>query len=104
MEKTLSKPEIETVTLQLIMAGPYKECGSCRIYTITKTGEEMVIRRLAGTKEVETLTELEDAVNSPKVEQIYIGKYASVTSKGLKSVLSRTSLTKNIFCAFDFKE
>lgn len=104
MEKKLSKQELETITLQMILTAPYKECAGCRIYPITKTGEELVIRHLAGTKEVETLTELEDAVNSPSVKQVYIGKYAAITSKSLKNVLSRTSLTKNIFCAFDFKE
>lgn len=104
MENLINKDEIESIVLQSVLAGAYKEFGGCRIYLINKTGEEVVIKNLCGTREVETLSELENAVNTPEVSQIYIGKYASITAKGLKNVLSRASLTKNIFCAFEIKE
>lgn len=104
MEKLINKNEIESIMLQTIMARPYQELEGYRVYALKAKGEEEVIKNMRGTKEVETLTELENAVNSPEVAQVYIGRYASVTSKGMKSVLSRTSLTKEIFCAFDIKD
>lgn len=104
MEKFMNKNEIESVILQTVLARPYQEFEGCRIYPLLAKGEEEVIRNLKGTREVETLAGLEAAVNAPEVAQIYIGKYASITSKGMKNVLSRTSLTKEIFCAFTVKE
>ncbi len=87
-----------------MLARPYQEFEGCRVYPLQAKGEEEVIKNLKGTKEVETLAELEDAVNAPDVAQVYVGKYASITSKGMKNVLSRTALTKEIFCAFTVKE
>ena len=100
----MNKDEIESIILQTILARPYKEFEGCRVYPLQAAGEEEVIKKLKDTKEVETLAELEDAVNAPDVAQVYIGKYASVTSKGMKNVLSRTSLSKKIFCAFAVKD
>ncbi len=99
----MNKNEIESIILQTVMARPYQEVEGCRVYPLEAAGEEEVIKKLKGTREVETLTELETAINAPDVAQVYIGKYASITSKGLKNVLSRTSLTKEIFCAFSVK-
>ncbi|MCM1324585.1 MAG: hypothetical protein NC218_10725 [Acetobacter sp.] len=103
MVKCLNKNEIETIILQTVLARPYAEFDGCRVYPLNASGEEQVIKNLAGTKEVTTLMELEEAINTPDVAQVYISKYAAITAKGLKSVLSRTSLTKEIFCAFEIK-
>lgn len=103
-EKKYNKDQIETIVLQTIMARPYKDFGGNRVYPVKAAGEEAVIKGLNGTKEITSLFELEQAVNEPDVSNIYIAKNASVTSKGLKSVLERSSLTKDIFCAFDVKE
>lgn len=104
MESKMTRDEIERIVLQTIMARPYKEFDGCRVYHLKAAGEEEVIKGLKGTQTVDSLTELEAAVNSPEVMQIHIGKFASITSKGLKQVLSRTSLTKEIFCAFPIKD
>ena len=103
-EKLYNKDQIETIVLQTIMARPYKGFGGSRIYSVNAEGEEAVIKGLAGTKEITSLFELEQAVNEPNVSNIFIAKNASVTSKGLKSVVERSSLTKDIFCAFDVKD
>ncbi len=103
-EKRYNKDQIETIVLQTIMARPYKDFGGNRVYPINAIGEEAVIKGLEGTKEITSLYELEQAVNEPEVNNIYIAKNASVTSKGLKSVLERSSLTKDIFCAFEVKD
>ena len=99
MEKRYDKGQIETVVLQAVLARPYKEFGGCRIYPLHAEGED-----LAGSREVTTLAELEDAVNAPEVANVFIGRFAAVTSKGMKNVLSRTSLAKDIFCAFEIRE
>ena len=104
MKKTFTKDEVETVVLQTILARPYKEINGYRIYPVNKEGEERVIKGLLGSKEVADLIELEEAINEPEVAQVYIPKYASITSKGLQAVLNRTSLKKNIYCTFDVKE
>lgn len=103
-EKRYDKDQIETIVLQTIMARPYKDFGGNRVYKIEAVGEEAVIKNMKGTKEITSLYELEEAVNSPEVSDIFIGKLASVTSKGLKNVLERSSLTKNVYCAFDVKD
>ena len=97
MEKRYDKGQIETVVLQAVLARPYKEFGGCRIYPLHAEGEEAVVKNLAGSREVTTLAELEDA-------NVFIGRFAAVTSKGMKNVLSRTSLAKDIFCAFEIRE
>lgn len=104
MEKRYDKGQIETVVLQAVLARPYKEFGGCRIYPLHAEGEETVVKNLAGSREVTTLAELEDAVNAPEVANVFIGRSAAVTSKGMKNVLSRTSLAKDIFCAFEVRE
>ncbi len=104
MENRLTRDEIETIVLQAILSRPYKEIEGYRIYSLKATGEEEVIKHLKGTKTVETLTELEEEINSPATAQIYIDKYASITTKGMMNVLSRTSLVKEIFCAFELKD
>ena len=103
-DKRYNKDQIETIVLQTIMARPYKDFGGNRVYPINAIGEEAVIKGLEGTKEITSLYELEQAVNEPEVNNIYIAQNASVTSKGLKSVLERSSLTKDIFCAFEVKD
>ncbi len=104
MPKLYSKDEIEAVVLQAIMARPYKEFDGCRVYFVATPGEAAVVKKLAGTREISSLTELEEAVNAPEVKNVFIDTHASVTSKGLKNVLSRTSLAKEIFCAFEPKD
>lgn len=104
MEKRYDKGQIETIVVQTVLARPYKEIEGCRIYPVKAKGETEVIKKLSGTKEVKSLLELEDAVNAPEVKNIFIDTYAAVTSKGLKSVLSRTSLIKDIFCTFDVED
>ena len=104
MEKRYDKGQIETVVLQAVLARPYKEFGGCRIYPLHAEGEEAVVKNLAGSREVTTLAELEDAVNAPEVANVFIGRFAAVTSKGMKNVLSRTSLAKDILCAFEIRE
>ncbi len=103
-EKRYNKDQIETIILQTIMARPYKEFGGNKIYWVKAIGEEAVIKGLEGTKEITSLYELEQAVNEPEIRNIYIGKDASVTSKGMKNVLERSSLTKDIFCSFEVKD
>ena len=83
---------------------PFHNEKSCRIYPLHAEGEEAVVKNLAGSREVTTLAELEDAVNAPEVANVFIGRFAAVTSKGMKNVLSRTSLAKDIFCAFEIRE
>ena len=103
-DKRYNKDQIETIVLQTIMARPYKDFGGNRVYPVNAIGEEAVIKSLSGTKEITSLYELEQAVNEPEISNIFIAKNASVTSKGLKSVLERSSLTKDIFCAFEVKD
>lgn len=71
MEKRYDKGQIETVVLQAVLARPYKEFGGCRIYPIHAEGEEAVVKNLAGSREVTTLAELEDAVNAPEVANVF---------------------------------
>ena len=104
MKKTFSKDEVETIVLQTILARPYKEINSYRIYPINNEAEERVIKGLSGSQEASDLLELESAINEPEVAQVYIPKFAAITSKGLKAVLKRTSLKKTIDCAFDVQE
>ena len=104
MKKLFKKDDIEKVVLQAVMSYPYKEINGYKIYSIKKDGEEVVITNIKGNKTVETLTELEEAINDPKVKHVFIPKFATITSKGLGNVLKRTSLTKEIFCAFDVEE
>lgn len=85
MEKRYDKGQIETVVLQAVLARPYKEFGGCRIYPLHAEGEEAVVKNLAGSREVTTLAELEDAVNAPEVANVFIGRFAAVTSKGMKT-------------------
>ena len=101
MTQNLNKDDIETIILQSVLAKPYQEIKGCRIYPLEKEGEELVIKNMKNTKEVTDLIELEDALQEPKVSRIYIPNLASITSTGLKNVLERVSVSKNIFCAFD---
>ena len=78
MEKRYDKGQIETVVLQAVLARPYKEFGGCRIYPLHAEGEEAVVKNLAGSREVTTLAELEDAVNAPEVANVFIGRFAAV--------------------------
>ena len=103
-EQRYNKDQIETIVLQTIMARPYKDFGGNRVYPVNAVGEEAVIKGLKGTKEITSLFELEQAMSEPEVSNIYIAKDASVTSKGLKNVLERSSLTKDVFCAFKVKD
>lgn len=103
MTKYLDKEQLEVVVMQMIWARPYSEINGNKIYSITALGEQEVVKNLSGTKEVFTLAEFENAVNSPDVKQIFIDKSAAITSKGIKSVLDRTVLSKGVYCAFNFK-
>lgn len=104
MEKHFNKDELETIVLQTIYTRPHQEINSCRIYWVQKEGEELVVKNLKGNKEVSDLQELEDAINNSAIDNIFIPKYASITSKGIKKVLERTSLAKDIYTAFEVKE
>lgn len=104
MTNLFKKSDIEKVVLQAVMSYPCKEINGYKIYPIKKEGEEVVISKMKGNKTVETLTELEEAINDPKVTQVFIPKFAIITSQGLNAVLKRTSLTKEIFCAFEIEE
>ena len=104
MTKYLDKDQVEVIVMQMIWARPCSEVYGNKIYSVEAVGEQEVVKNLSGTKEVFTLAELEDAVNSPDVLQVFIDKTAAVTSKGIKSVLARTSLNKGVYCGFNFKE
>lgn len=104
MTKYLNKNQVEVIVMQMIWARPYSEVNGNKIYVVKASGEQDVVKNLDGTKEVLTLSDLEDAINSPDVKQVFISEYAAVTSKGMRNVLSRTSLMKSVYCAFDFKE
>ncbi len=97
---TFSKSEIESITLQAIFLRSYQELNGSRIYPLEKASEEVIIKNMEGCQEVKDLTSLSEALANPDVSKIYIPKFASITSKGLKGVLERASLGKNIYCAF----
>lgn len=100
MTKNFTKDEIETIILQAVLSKPAQELNGCKIYPLEKEGEELVIKNMQGTQEVTNLTDLETAIGNKEVARIYIPKFSSITSKGMKNVLSRVTLAKNIYCAF----
>ena len=83
MEKRYDKGQIETVVLQAVLARPYKEFGGCRIYPLHAEGGEAVVKNLAGSREVTTLAELEDAVNAPEVANVFSCRYVQRDEKRL---------------------
>lgn len=101
MTRNFTKDEVETVILQAILSRPPLEVGRCKVHILEQEGEELVVKNMEKTQEVTNLTDLEEALNDENVSRIYIPKFASVTSKGLKNVLNRASLSKNIYCAFN---
>jgi hypothetical protein len=104
MTKGFNKDQIETIILKTIMARDYTIIGGNKVYNLNKEGEEIVVQNLKGNKEVGTLSELEEAMNNPNVKNVYIPKFAAITSKGLTTVLNRTSISKDIYCAFEVQE
>ena len=100
MSETFNKDDIESITLQSIFLRPYQEMNGIRVYPLEKESEEVVIKNMEGCQEVNDLTSLSEALADPDVKKVYIPKFASITSKGMKGVLARASLTKNIYCAF----
>ena len=103
MEKRFTRDEIETIMLQTVMARPYSIIHEYKVYHVANKVEEEVIKNIKGYKEATSLTELEDAVNDKDVKGVFIPEYASITSQGIKSILNRTSLLKNIYCAFELQ-
>jgi hypothetical protein len=103
MEKRFNRDEIETIMLQTVMARPHSIVHEYKIYHVANKVEEEVIKNIKGYKEATSLKELEDAVNDKDVKGVFIPEYASITSQGIKSVLNRTSLLKNIYCAFELQ-
>lgn len=103
MTKKIDVEKMETMVLKEISSRPTRDMYGNKIYCVKEEYEEVFVKNLNGCKEVKNLRELEDAVNSPKAKYIFIGASASVTVKGMETVLSRTALTKQIFCSFDIK-
>jgi ABC-type Zn uptake system ZnuABC Zn-binding protein ZnuA len=102
-EKKFNKTELESLVLQEIMSRPYMDFGGNKVHYIATEYEALFIKNMEGNFEVTNLMELEDAVNSPDVKTVFIGRDASITSKLLGKVLERTNLQKQIFCAFKVK-
>ena len=102
-EKKFNKTELESLVLQEIMSRPYMDFGGNKVHYIATEYEALFIKNMEGNFEVTNLMELEDAVNSPDVKTVFIGRDASITSKLLRKVLERTNLQKQIFCAFKVK-
>jgi hypothetical protein len=102
-DKKFNKAELQSLVLEEIMSRPYQDYSGNKIHYVAEEYEALFVKNLKGNREVTNLTELEDAVNSPDVKTIFIGRQAAITSKGLAAVLARTSLTKQIFCAFEVK-
>ena len=104
MKKLFNENDIEKVIIQAVKSRPCKDINGYKIYSVQKEGEETIITKIKGNKTVETLMELEDAINDPMVKHVFIPKFSAITSKALATVLKRTSLTKDIYCAFEVKE
>ena len=102
-DKKFNRDKLETLVLEQIMSRPYHDFSGNKIHYVAEEYEAIFVKNLKGNKEVHNLSELEDAVNSPDVKTIFIGRSAAITPKGLENVLSRTSLIKQIFCAFEIK-
>jgi hypothetical protein len=102
-DKKFNKAELQTLVLDEIMARPYVEYSGNKIHYVAEEYEALFVKNLKGNREVTNLTELEEAVNSPDVKTIFIGRQAAITAKTLEKVLTRTSLIKQIFCAFEVK-
>ncbi|MBQ2885743.1 MAG: hypothetical protein IJE43_18620 [Alphaproteobacteria bacterium] len=102
-DKKFNKDEMQTLVLEQIMSRPYHDFSGNKIHYVAEEYEAIFVKNLKGNKEVHNLSELEEAVNSPEVKTIFIGRSAAITSRGLENVLSRTSLIKQIFCAFKIK-
>lgn len=102
MTKYLNKEQIEVVVLQMIWARPCSEVSGSKIYSDLALGEQVVVKNLEGTRDVATLLEFEEAINSPDVKQVFIDKTAAITSRGIRNVLKRSSLSKDVYCGFTF--
>ena len=101
--KKFDKDKLQTLVLEEIISRPYKEFSGNKVHYLAEEYEAIFVKNLKGNREVTNLTELEEAVNSPDVKTIFIGRKAAITSKSLETVLARTSLIKQIFCAFEVK-
>ena len=101
MTNKFNKDQLQTLVLGEIMDRPYQEFNGCKVHHVAEEYEALFVKNLQGNREVKTLNELEDAMNTPDVKTIYIGKNASITSKALENVLEHSSLVKQIFSAIE---
>ena len=101
MTNKFNKEQMQTLVLGEIMERPYKEFNGSKVHYVAEEYEALFVKNLQGNREVKNLTELEEAMNTPEVKTIYIGKNASITPKGIENVLERASLIKQIFSAID---
>ena len=101
MKNILPRRVLEEIFLMSVWHRPHTFIMGSKIFYTPSKIEKLVLQNCSDVVTVNNLQELEQEMNTPDQNLIFIDKSAAITSMGLKKILERTGLNKTIFCAFE---